>query len=121
MTTASPANAITVCIKLGVLLLFVVVALLVLALAAQVVVTAWRGALAAFDTTAFPSFMAPHPINLLFALVANATAVLSLIGILLAHRDEALASGARDTPGYPVLAAVIGGICRAAIKVSEKI
>lgn len=63
--------------------------LLVLALAAQVVVTAWRGALAAFDTTAFPSFMAPHPINLLFALVANATAVLSLIGILLAHRDEA--------------------------------
>ena len=33
--------------------------------------------------------MTPHPVNLLFALVANATAVLSLIGILLAHRDEA--------------------------------
>ena len=55
--------------------------------ASQVVVTAWRGALAAVDTSALPSFMTPHPVNLLFALVANATAVLSLIGILLAHRD----------------------------------
>jgi diguanylate cyclase (GGDEF)-like protein len=63
--------------------------LLIVALAAQVIVTAWRGALATFDTAAFPSFMTPHPVNLLFALVANATAVLSLIGILLAHRDEA--------------------------------
>jgi len=63
--------------------------LLVFALIAQVVVTAWRGALAAFDTAAFPAFMALHPVNLLFALVANATAVLSLIGILLAHRDVA--------------------------------
>ena len=63
--------------------------LLVVALAAQIVVTAWRGMLAAFDTAAFSSFTTPHPVNLLFALVANATAVLSLIGILLAHRDEA--------------------------------
>jgi diguanylate cyclase (GGDEF)-like protein len=63
--------------------------LLVLALALQVVVTAWRGALALLDTSTFPSFMTPHPVNLLFALVANTTAVLSLIGILLAHRDEA--------------------------------
>jgi diguanylate cyclase (GGDEF)-like protein len=63
--------------------------LLIVALAAQVIVTAWRGAQATFDTAAFPSFMTPHPVNLLFALVANATAVLSLIGILLAHRDEA--------------------------------
>src|ERR1700712_4950677 len=43
--------------------------LLVLALASQVVVTAWRGALAAIDTTALPSFLTPHPVNLLFALV----------------------------------------------------
>lgn len=63
--------------------------LLVLALALQVIVTGWRGLLAALDTSAFPTFMTPHPVNLLFALVANATAVLSLIGILLAHRDEA--------------------------------
>ena len=39
----------------------------------------------------------------------------------LAHRDEAVAEGAREAPGYPVLSAVIGGICRAAIKVSEKV
>ena len=63
--------------------------LLVVAMAAQIIVTAWRGALAVFDTTAFPEFMTPHPVNFIFALVANATAVLSLIGILLAHRDEA--------------------------------
>ena len=63
--------------------------LLVFALALQVVVTGWRGLLAALDTSAFPAFMTPHPVNLMFALVANATAVLSLIGILLAHRDEA--------------------------------
>lgn len=39
----------------------------------------------------------------------------------LAHKDEAVASGARDAPGYAVLSAVIGGLCRAAIKVSEKV
>jgi diguanylate cyclase (GGDEF)-like protein len=63
--------------------------LLVLALAAQVVVTAWRGALGAFAPASFPAFLAPHPVNIAFALVANVTTVLWLIGILLAHRDEA--------------------------------
>jgi diguanylate cyclase (GGDEF)-like protein len=63
--------------------------LLVVALAAQMVVTAWRGVLGAFFTEQFPAFLTPHPVNLAFALVANATAVLSLTGILLAHRDEA--------------------------------
>jgi diguanylate cyclase (GGDEF)-like protein len=63
--------------------------LLVVALVAQMVVTAWRGVLGAFFTEAFPAFLTPHPVNLAFALVANATAVLSLAGILLAHRDEA--------------------------------
>lgn len=63
--------------------------LLVVALLAQMVVTAWRGVLGAFFTTSFPAFLSPHPVNLAFALVANATAVLSLVGILLAHRDEA--------------------------------
>jgi ubiquinone biosynthesis monooxygenase Coq7 len=37
----------------------------------------------------------------------------------LAHRDQALAEGAREAPGYPVLAAVIRAGCRAAIKISE--
>ena len=39
----------------------------------------------------------------------------------LAHRDEAVAAGARDAPVYPLLAAVIRVGCRAAIKLSEKI
>jgi ubiquinone biosynthesis monooxygenase Coq7 len=39
----------------------------------------------------------------------------------LAHRDIALAKGAREAPLYPLLAAVIRVGCRAAIKVAEKI
>ncbi|MFC4932669.1 GGDEF domain-containing protein [Massilia sp. GCM10023247] len=63
--------------------------LLLVAFAAQMVVTAWRGVLGAFFTDQLPAFLSPHPVNLAFALVGNATAVLSLVGILLAHRDEA--------------------------------
>ena len=39
----------------------------------------------------------------------------------LQHRDLALEEGAREAPGYPVLAAVIRAGCRAAIKISEKL
>lgn len=39
----------------------------------------------------------------------------------LAHRDKALEEGAREAPGYPVLAAVIRAGCKAAIKISEKL
>jgi ubiquinone biosynthesis monooxygenase Coq7 len=39
----------------------------------------------------------------------------------LAHRDEAVAAGAREAPGYPILAAVIRAGCRAAIRISEKL
>jgi ubiquinone biosynthesis monooxygenase Coq7 len=39
----------------------------------------------------------------------------------LKHRDLAVEEGARDAPGYPLLAAVIRAGCRAAIKVSEKV
>jgi diguanylate cyclase (GGDEF)-like protein len=63
--------------------------LLVISLLAQMVVTAWRGVLGAFYTADFPNFFAPHLVNLVFALVANVTVVLSLAAILLAHRDEA--------------------------------
>ncbi|GLS97814.1 hypothetical protein GCM10007918_51060 [Piscinibacter gummiphilus] len=63
--------------------------LLVVSLVLQMIVTVWRGVLGAFYTELYPTFLAPHPVNLAFALVANATAVLSLVGILLAHRDEA--------------------------------
>jgi len=39
----------------------------------------------------------------------------------LAHRDLAIDEGAREAPGYGLLAAVIRTGCRAAIKISEKI
>ncbi len=39
----------------------------------------------------------------------------------LMHRDHAIQEGARETPGYPVLSAVIKAGCKAAIKVAEKI
>lgn len=39
----------------------------------------------------------------------------------LAHRDEAVAEGAREAPGYGLLSAVIRAGCRAAIKISEKL
>jgi len=39
----------------------------------------------------------------------------------LAHRDLAIEEGAREAPGYAVLAAMIRTGCRAAIKISEKL
>lgn len=39
----------------------------------------------------------------------------------LGHRDLAVEAGARETPGYPFLAAAIRMGCKAAIKISEKI
>ena len=39
----------------------------------------------------------------------------------LQHRDLAIEEGARDAPGYPLLAAAIRIGCRAAIRISEKI
>lgn len=39
----------------------------------------------------------------------------------LAHRDEAVAEGAKEAPGYPLLSAVIRAGCKAAIRVSEKV
>jgi ubiquinone biosynthesis monooxygenase Coq7 len=39
----------------------------------------------------------------------------------LAHRDQAVAEGAREAPFYPALSAAIRAGCRAAIKISEKL
>lgn len=39
----------------------------------------------------------------------------------LAHRDAAVAHGALEAPGYPVLSAVIRAGCLTAIKISEKL
>ncbi len=63
--------------------------LLVIGVLAQMACTLWRGILGAFFSASYPTFLAPHPANYAFAIVANATAVLSLMAVLLAHRDEA--------------------------------
>jgi diguanylate cyclase (GGDEF)-like protein len=63
--------------------------LLVVGVVAQMACTLWRGILGAFFSASYPTFLAPHPANYAFAIVANATAVLSLMAVLLAHRDEA--------------------------------
>jgi ubiquinone biosynthesis monooxygenase Coq7 len=39
----------------------------------------------------------------------------------LAHRDAAVAAGAREAPGYPLLVAVVRAGCRAAIRIAEKV
>ena len=39
----------------------------------------------------------------------------------LAHKEQALAAGAREAPGYSLLGAVIRTGCRAAIKLSERL
>jgi hypothetical protein len=51
--------------------------------------TASRGILGAFFTDSYPSFLAPHPLNIAFAILGNVTAVLALIATLLAHQEEA--------------------------------
>jgi len=63
--------------------------LLVFSLLAQMVPTLGRGILGVFFTESYPTFLTPHPVNFAFAVIANATTVLSLMAVLLAHRDEA--------------------------------
>jgi diguanylate cyclase (GGDEF)-like protein len=62
--------------------------LVVISLLAQAVVTLWRGTLGALFTDAYPRFLTPHPVNYASAIVALATSMLTLVGILLAHRDD---------------------------------
>jgi diguanylate cyclase (GGDEF)-like protein len=62
--------------------------LVMTSLLAQAVVTLWRGVLGAFFTDAYPRFLTPHPVNYASAIVAITTSMLTLVGILLAHRDE---------------------------------
>ena len=39
----------------------------------------------------------------------------------LSHRDQAIAGGARDAPGYRLLSAVIGAGCRPALRLTENV
>jgi diguanylate cyclase (GGDEF)-like protein len=63
--------------------------LVVISLTLHAAVTLARGTLGAFFTEAYPRFLSPHPINYAAAVVALVTAMLTVLGILLAHRDEA--------------------------------
>ena len=84
--------------------------LLVVSLVAQIAVTLGRGVLGAFFTESYPTFLAPHPVNQAFALIANATTVLSLMAVLLAHRDEA----ARELERLAAVDALTGVLNRGA-------
>ncbi|MBC7727688.1 MAG: GGDEF domain-containing protein [Microbacteriaceae bacterium] len=58
-------------------------------LAALAAATVWRGVLGAFFTAAYPTLHAPHPVNLVAALLSNLTVVLNAVGLLTAWREEA--------------------------------
>jgi hypothetical protein len=63
-------------------------ALVLVALAAMAVVTAWRGVLGAFYTADYPYYRAPHPVNLVAAVLNPLTLLLTTIGFLIAWREE---------------------------------
>jgi predicted signal transduction protein with EAL and GGDEF domain len=84
--------------------------LLVVSLLAQLAATLGRGVLGAFFTESYPTFLAPHPVNYAFAIVANVTTVLSLMAVLLAHRDEA----ARELERLATVDALTGVLNRGA-------
>ena len=60
-----------------------------LCLAAMAVATAWRGVLGAFFTESYPTFRAPHPVNVAAALIGNLSLLLTAVGMLVAWREEA--------------------------------
>jgi diguanylate cyclase (GGDEF)-like protein len=84
--------------------------LLVISLSVQMIVLACRAVLGAFFTAEFPNFYTPHPVNQLFALSSNAMMVLSVVAILLAHRDEA----ARELERLATLDGLTGALNRRA-------
>lgn len=63
--------------------------LLAICLTVQMIVLACRAVLGAFYTAEFPNFFGPYLVNQIFALSSNSMMVLSVVAILLAHRDEA--------------------------------
>lgn len=84
--------------------------LLVSSLSVQMVLLAWRSVLAAFYTSEFPSFFAPYVANQVFSLSSNAMMILSVVAILLAHRDEA----ARELERLATLDGLTGALNRRA-------
>lgn len=84
--------------------------LLVICLSIQMIVLACRAVLGGFHTDAFPNFFGPYLVNQVFALTSNAMMVLSVVTILLAHRDEA----ARELERLATLDGLTGALNRRA-------
>lgn len=84
--------------------------LLVIYLSIQMVVLACRAVLGGFYTAEFPNFFGPYLVNQVFALSSNAMMVLSVVAILLAHRDEA----ARELERLAMLDGLTGALNRRA-------
>jgi len=84
--------------------------LLVMCLSIQMLVLACRAVLGGFFTAEFPNFFGPYLVNQVFALSSNAMMVLSVVAILLAHRDEA----ARELERLAMLDGLTGALNRRA-------
>ncbi|WP_326538056.1 GGDEF domain-containing protein [Pseudorhodoferax sp.] len=63
--------------------------LLLACFATMAVLTGARGVLGAFFTSAYPTFLAPNPVNIAAALATNMAVVLGTVALLVAWRDEA--------------------------------
>jgi diguanylate cyclase len=63
--------------------------LLFLCLGIMAVLTAGRGVMGAFVTTAYPTFLTPHPVNVAAALAINLVIVMGTVAVLVAWREEA--------------------------------
>ena len=91
--------------------------LLIICLTVQMVVLACRAVLGAFYTAEFPNFFGPYLINRVFALSSNSMMMMSVVAILLAHRDEA----ARELERLATLDGLTGALNRRAWVVKSEI
>ena len=84
--------------------------LLIICLTVQMLVLAGRAVLGAFYTAEFPNFFGPYLVNRVFALSSNSMMMMSVVAILLAHRDEA----ARELERLATLDGLTGALNRRA-------
>ncbi|MYM81898.1 diguanylate cyclase [Duganella sp. FT50W] len=84
--------------------------LLIICLTVQMLVLACRAVLGAFYTAEFPNFFGPYMVNRVFALSSNSMMMMSVVAILLAHRDEA----ARELERLATLDGLTGALNRRA-------
>jgi diguanylate cyclase (GGDEF)-like protein len=84
--------------------------LLIICLTVQMLVLACRAVLGALYTAEFPNFFGPYMVNRVFALSSNSMMMMSVVAILLAHRDEA----ARELERLATLDGLTGALNRRA-------